>query len=60
MARRYADLDLAPESHRAPGLGRIAEALSESKRPFKVDIVDLLTIDPVFKGSPNDLFKTAR
>ena len=28
----------------------IAEALSESDLPYKVDIVDLATVDPSFRG----------
>jgi len=52
-ARRYSDLDLALEWDRPLGLGmvgQIAEALSESDLPFKVDIVDLLTVDPAFRS----------
>ena len=30
-------------------LGRIAEALSESDLPYRVDIVDLTTADPAFR-----------
>ena len=51
-ARRYSDLDLALEWDRPLGLdliGLIAEALSESDLPFKVDIVDLLTVEPAFR-----------
>ncbi len=51
-ARQYSDLDLALEWDRPLGLdllGRIAEALSESDLPFKVDVVDLLTTDPAFR-----------
>jgi predicted nucleotidyltransferase len=51
-ARRYSDLDLAIEWDRPLGLdllGRIAEALSESDLPYKVDIVDLATTDPAFR-----------
>ena len=51
-ARRYSDLDLALEWDRPLGLdliGRIAEALSESDLPYKVDIVDLATVDPAFR-----------
>jgi predicted nucleotidyltransferase len=50
-ARQYSDLDLALEWDRPLGLdllGRIAEALSESDLPYKVDILDLLTTDPAF------------
>jgi predicted nucleotidyltransferase len=52
-ARQYSDLDLAFEWDRPLGLdllGRIAEALSESDLPYKVDIVDLLTTDPAFRA----------
>ena len=52
-ARRYSDLDLALEWHRPLGLdviGEIAEALSESDLPYKVDIVDLSTVDPAFRA----------
>ena len=52
-ARRYSDLDLALEWDRPLGLdviGEIAEALSESDLPYKVDIVDLLTVDPAFRA----------
>ncbi len=52
-ARRYSDLDLALEWSRPLGLdliGRIAEALSESDLPFKVDIVDLATVEPGFRA----------
>jgi predicted nucleotidyltransferase len=51
-ARRYSDLDLAIEWDRPLGLdllSRIAEALSESDLPYKVDIVDLATTDPAFR-----------
>jgi predicted nucleotidyltransferase len=51
-ARRYSDLDLALEWKRPLGLdviGQIAEALSESDLPYKVDIVDLAAVDPAFR-----------
>ena len=51
-ARRYSDLDLALEWDRPLGLdliGLIAEALSKFDLPFKVDIVDLLTVEPAFQ-----------
>jgi hypothetical protein len=51
VARRYADLDLALEWHRALEVdlsGRIAEALFDSVLPYKVDTVDLLQVDPAF------------
>lgn len=53
MARRYSDLDLALEWDRPFGLallGRIAEALSESDLPYKVDILDLAVVDPAFRA----------
>jgi predicted nucleotidyltransferase len=52
-ARQYSDLDLALGWNRPLGLnliGQIAEALSESDLPYKVDIVDLWTVDPVFRS----------
>ena len=52
-ARQYSDLDLALEWRRPLGLdllGRIAEALSESDLPYKVDIVDLMKEDPSFRA----------
>jgi type I restriction enzyme S subunit len=52
-ARQYSDLDLALEWDRPLGLdlvGQIAEALSESDLPYKVDIVDLATVDPAFRA----------
>ena len=51
-ARQYSDLDLALEWDRPLGLdiiGRIAEELSESDLPFKVDIVDLALVEPAFR-----------
>jgi type I restriction enzyme S subunit len=53
-ARRYSDLDLAVDWERPLGLdvlGQVAEALSESDLPFKVDTVDLRSIDPAFRAS---------
>jgi predicted nucleotidyltransferase len=52
-ARPYSDLDLALEWTRPLGLdllGQIAEALSESDLPYRVDIVDLTTVDPAFRA----------
>ena len=52
-ARQYSDLDLALEWDRPLGLaliGQIAEALSESDLPYKVDIVDLATAAPAFRA----------
>ena len=51
-ARRYSDLDLALEWGRPLGLdliGQIAEALSESDLPDRVDIVDLSMVEPLFR-----------
>ncbi len=51
-ARTYSDLDLALEWDRPLGfdiIGQIAEALSESDLPYKVDIVDLAMVDPAFR-----------
>jgi predicted nucleotidyltransferase len=52
-ARRYSDLDLALEWARPLGLrtiGDVAEAMSESDLPYKVDIIDLLAVDPGFRA----------
>lgn len=52
-ARRYSDLDLALEWEKPLSLdllGNIAEALSESDLPYKVDLVDLRSIDPAFRA----------
>ena len=46
-------LDLALEWDRPLGLdlmGEIAEALSESDLPYKVDLVDLALVDPPFRA----------
>lgn len=51
-ARQYSDLDLALTWDRPLGLdlmASIAEALSESDLPYKVDIVDLSTVDQSFR-----------
>lgn len=51
-ARPYSDLDLALAWDRPLSfdvLGQIAEALSESDLPYKVDIVDLATVEPAFR-----------
>jgi len=51
-ARKYSDLDLALAWSRPLGLellGQLAEALSESDLPYKVDLVDLATVDPAFR-----------
>jgi uncharacterized protein len=51
-ARRYSDLDLALAWDQALSLdiiSAIAEALSESDLPYRVDIVDLSVVDPGFR-----------
>lgn len=51
-ARPYSDLDLAIEGSGPLGLdltSQIAEAFSESDLPYKVDVVDLSTVDPDFR-----------
>jgi len=50
-ARPYSDLDLALEWGRPLGLdiiAELAEALSESDLPYKVDIIDLAIVEPSF------------
>ena len=50
-AQRYSDLDLAVEWDKLLSLdilGEITEALSESDLPFKVDVIDLRSVDPRF------------
>lgn len=50
--KRFSDLDLAIGGEELP-LGecdRLAEALCESRLPFKVDIVDLSAITPEFRA----------
>jgi predicted nucleotidyltransferase len=52
-ARRYSDLDLALEGENPLSLdvlGDVAEALSESNLPYKVDVIDLRSVDPAFRG----------
>lgn len=52
-ARRFSDLDLALAWDRPLGLrliGEIAEALSDSDLPYKVDVLDLVAIDPGFRA----------
>jgi predicted nucleotidyltransferase len=52
-ARRYSDLDLAVQADRPIGLdvmGDLAEALSESDLPYKVDVIDLRSVDPGFRA----------
>jgi type I restriction enzyme S subunit len=51
-ARRYSDLDLALEAERPISLDRMARPateLSESDLPFKVDVLDLLAVEPSFR-----------
>jgi predicted nucleotidyltransferase len=53
-ARRYSDLDLALEAENplSPNtLGDLAEALSESDLPYKVDVIDLRSVDPAFRAN---------
>ncbi len=52
-ARRYSDLDLALESDRPLSLdtlGEITEAVSDSDLPYKVDVIDLRSVDPAFRA----------
>jgi predicted nucleotidyltransferase len=52
-AQRYSDLDLALEAEKplSPDvLGDVAEALSESDLPCKVDVIDLRSVDPAFRA----------
>lgn len=52
-ARRYSDLDLALEAEGPLDLdvmGSLAEAVSESDLPFKVDLLDLKSVDPAFRA----------
>ena len=52
-ARRYSDLDLAFEGEEPLSLdvlGDVAEAPSESDLPYKVDVIDLRSADPVFRA----------
>lgn len=52
-ARPSSDLDLALEWDRPLGLdrlGQVAEVLSESDLPCKVDVLDLHSIDPAFRS----------
>jgi uncharacterized protein len=52
-ARRYSNIDIALEGEDALGmdiLGHVAEALSESDLPYKVDIVDLQSVDAAFRA----------
>ncbi len=52
-AWRYSDLDLAVECDTPLGfdvLGAVTEALSESDLPIKVDVVDLLAVEPRFRA----------
>ncbi len=50
--RPLSDLDLAvigPSALTLSQLADLAEAFCESDLPFKVDIVDLLSVDPAFR-----------
>lgn len=52
-AVRYSDLDLALEGQEPLGLdilGGVATALSESDLPYKVDVIDLRSVDPGFRA----------
>jgi predicted nucleotidyltransferase len=52
-ARRYSDLDLALQGDKPLNpnvLGNVAEALTNSDLPYKVDIIDLRAIDPAFRA----------
>ncbi len=52
-ARRYSDLDLALEGESpidADVMGNLAEALSASDLPYKVDVIDLRSVDPAFRA----------
>lgn len=50
--RRFSDLDLAVEGGELTltELGRLHDALDESRLPFKVDVVDLATVTPEFRA----------
>jgi len=53
-ARRYSDLDLALEAEKPLSLdvlSAVREALSESDLPYKVDMIDLRSIDAAFRAS---------
>jgi type I restriction enzyme S subunit len=52
-ARQCSDPDLAVEADGPVGfdvLSDVAEALSESDLPYKVDVLDLRSIDPAFRA----------
>ncbi len=52
-ARRYSDLDLALDDGKPLGLdimASLSDAFSESVLPFKVDVIDLQTVDPGFRS----------
>lgn len=52
-ARRYSDLDLALEAEQPLNptiIGDLTEALSELDLPYKVDVIDLRTVDPAFRA----------
>ncbi len=51
-ARRYSDLDLALTAERPLDpdvMAEVAEALSESDLPYRVDLVDLALVEPAFR-----------
>jgi predicted nucleotidyltransferase len=52
QVKRFSDLDLAidGEEMTLAESDRLAEALSESRLPFKVDVVDLSAITPKFRA----------
>jgi predicted nucleotidyltransferase len=52
-ALRYSDLDLALEGEEPLGLdvlSDVARALSESDLAYKVDVIDLRSVDPAFRA----------
>jgi predicted nucleotidyltransferase len=52
-ARRYSDLDLALDGEgplEPDVIGDLCEALSESDLPYKVDVIDLRSVDPAFRA----------
>jgi len=50
--RRFSDLDLAVGGDELPPgeMGKLEEALDESRLPFKVDVVQLATLTPEFRA----------
>ena len=52
VAKPYSDLDLALLGEAAvtlPRLAELAEVFEQSDLRFRVDLIDLLTVDPVFR-----------